>query len=596
MKTTHLTTCLWLRLRLTINQFRRAGRAGVALSGILTAAIVVVAALTLLIGFAVGAVALRAAPARAVMLVWDGVIVGFAFFWFAGLMGELQRSDALSLDRLLHLPVSPSSAFLINFVLSSASVAVVLMLPAMIGLAAGLVTSRGAGMLVLFPLIAAFLLMMSALAYQFRGWLASLMQHPRRRRVITTVLPVAFILLVQLPNLWNTLGPGAGERRDAAAERRRVIRQLDDDREAGRITPEEYRMRRPVAPRSPIGNDSTVRLANTVVPAGWLAYGAESAANGRLWPAFAGTLGMTAIGALSLRRAYGTTLRLYRGDFDRGLTRRASRPAAAARSIGLMTMQLPWTSDRVSGMAMAAFRTWSRAPEMKMALLTPVFMLAAFSRMFASADAGPELMQPLRTTACAGMVLVLGLVGPVANQFAYDRAGFRAFVLGPAPRRDVLLARNLAAIPFALALMGAVVGLAQWLAPLRLDYLAGAVLQLLSMYLVFCIAGNLWSIVSPVTLKPGSGMPVPYQGLRSFGHFLFLLCGSLALSLTLLPLGVAALLQYMNWIINVPVYLVLNAVQLVLIALLYPMVLNWEGGLLQRREQQILEIVGAKSE
>ena len=596
MNTTHLKTFLWLRQRLTINQFRRAGNAGVVLSGILTALVVVVAVLALIIGFLVGAVALRTAPARIVMLAWDGAIIAFAFFWFAGLMSELQRSDALSLDRLLHLPVSPSSAFVINFCLSSLSLALILMLPAMTGLAAGLVASRGAGMLVLFPLIAAFLLMMSAVAYQFRGWLASLMQNARRRRVITAVVPVAFVLMVQLPNLWSNLGPGARERRDAAAERRRIITRLDDDRKAGRITNEEYSRRRPPAPQSPVSDGTTTRLVNAIAPPGWLAYGAESAVNGRLWPAFAGMLGMTVIGTLSLRRAYLTTLRLYRGDFERGPQTIPPRATSTARVSRLMAVRLPWTSDRVSGMAMAAFRTWSRAPEMKMALLTPVFMLTAFSRMFASAGTLPELMVPLRTAGLAGTVLIFGMAGPVANQFAYDRAGFRAFVLGPAPRGEVLLARNLAAFPFSFALMGVMVGISQWLTPMRVDYLAGVLLQLLSIYLVFCVAGNFWSIVTPVALKPGSGMPVPHQGLRSFGHFLFLPCSLLALSLTLLPLGADALAQYMNWFTGVRVYLVLNAVQLVVIARLYPLALNWQDGLLQRREQQILEIVGAKSE
>ena len=36
--------------------------------------------------------------------------------------------------------------------------------------------------LLLFPLLASFLLTVSALTYQFQGWLAALMSNPRRRR------------------------------------------------------------------------------------------------------------------------------------------------------------------------------------------------------------------------------------------------------------------------------------------------------------------------------------------------------------------------------------------------------------------------------
>ena len=104
--------------------------------------------LTLLVGFLVGLLALRTGSSRAVMVVWDGAIVGFVFFWMVGLMSELQRSDAISLDRFLHLPVSPTGAFLINYLGSSISLSLVLMLPAMTGLSAGLVLSRGPVMLV----------------------------------------------------------------------------------------------------------------------------------------------------------------------------------------------------------------------------------------------------------------------------------------------------------------------------------------------------------------------------------------------------------------------------------------------------------------
>ena len=157
-----------------------------------------------------------------------------------GLISELQRSDAISLDRFLHLPVSPSSAFLINYLGSSVSLSLILMLPAMAGLSAGLVLSRGATMLWLFPLVAAFFLLMTAVTYQFRGWLASMMQNPRRRRAIVAVIPVLFFLSFQLPNIWINLSPGARQQREARAEARRERARLDKDLADGRITREEY--------------------------------------------------------------------------------------------------------------------------------------------------------------------------------------------------------------------------------------------------------------------------------------------------------------------------------------------------------------------
>jgi ABC-2 type transport system permease protein len=598
----HLKAFVWLRWRLAVNQTRRSGPGGAVVSGIVTVLMTVGGGVMLILGFLVGFLALRTGPSAAVMVVWDGAIVGFVFFWLAGLMSELQRSDSLSLDRFLYLPVSPSGVFLINYLGSSVSLGLVLMLPAMTGLAAGLALSRGPGMLLIFPLVAAFFLMMTAVTYQFRGWLASMMENPRRRRTIMAVVPILFIALFQLPNMWINLGPGASERRDA----RRTISTLDKDLAAGRITREEYKARRPASPaRDADDGYARARMVNMIAPPGWLAYGAEAVADGRVWPAVAGVFGMALIGAISLRRAYGTTLRMYRGDFDSG--RRtppsaipavlAGRTIAARQSIALMEWRLPWVSERVSSVAVTGFRSWMRASEMKMALFAPVMMLIVFTRMFAGeGGTASDLRRPLMTSSLAGLVLILGLVGPIGNQFGYDRAGFLAFVLGPVPRRDVLMGKNLSVLPFALVMMIVLVALRQWLNPMRLDHLVALLFQLVSMYLLFCLAGNLLSIIGPLALKPGSGMPAGHQGIRSFGPLLLMVVSPMLLGLTLMPLGIEALLSALNWFAWFPAYLVLGVVQVVVMIWLYRLVLDWEGGLLQRREPEILEIVGSRIE
>jgi hypothetical protein len=601
----HLKTFIWLRWRLAANQIRRSGSVGVVISWIFTALMTAGGVVMLLAGFLAGFLALGTGSPRSVMVVWDGAIVGFVLFWLTGLMSELQRADAISLDRFLHLPVSPTSAFLINYLGSSFSLSVILMLPAMIGLSIGLVLSRGAYMLLLFPLVATFFLMMTAVTYQFRGWLASMMKNPRRRRAIMAAVPVLFVVTFQLPNVWNNLGPGAQERRAARADGRRARSTLEDQLSAGRITREEYDRRRRERGGNAEAAYDTARRLNMILPPGWLAYGAEAAAAGRVWPGMAGIFGMGLIGAVSLRRAYGTTLRLYTGDFDSG-RRVAPAPTSSASSgstgavrpsSAFVERRLPWVSDRVSSVAVTGFRWWTRAPEMKMTLLTPVMMLVVFTGMFSGqSGAAPELLRPLATSGLAGIVLILGMAGPLGNQFAYDRAGFRAFVLSPAPRRDVLMGKNLSLLPFALATMAATVGLAQWFNPMRVDLLLGVLVQLVPMYVLFCLAGNLLSIVGPLALKPNSGMPIPHQGIRSFYPLGFILVvAPVLLGLTLLPLGIEALFSLMDWLAGFPAYLVVGLVQAVVALWVYRRVIDWEGALLQRRELQILDIVGAKA-
>jgi hypothetical protein len=160
----------------------------------------------------------------------------------------------------------------------------------------------------------------------------------------------------------------------------------------------------------------------------------------------------------------------------------------------------------------------------------------------------------------------------------------------------MLMGKNLAVLPFALAMMVAMVGLQQWLNPMRFDHLVALIFQLVSMYLLFCLAANLLSIVGPITLKPGSGMPAGHQGIRSFGPLVFMALSPVLLGLTLVPLGIETLLSVMNWFAWFPAYLVFGVVQVVVMVWVYRRVLDWEGDLLQRREPQILEIVGSRIE
>src|SRR5262249_598955 len=161
--------------RLRANQRRRAS----FFTNFLEAFAWLVSALAALIGltagFLIGLLALRSATPAAIMLVWDGVIAIFLFSCTAELLTELQRSEMLSLAGFLHLPVSLRSVFVLNYLGSMFSLAAILFLPAMLGLTIGLVFSQGWFMAFLFPLVVALMLAVTAITYEFRGWLASMM-------------------------------------------------------------------------------------------------------------------------------------------------------------------------------------------------------------------------------------------------------------------------------------------------------------------------------------------------------------------------------------------------------------------------------------
>jgi hypothetical protein len=193
-------------------------------------------------------------------------------------------------------------------------------------------------------------------------------------------------------------------------------------------------------------------------------------------------------------------------------------------------------------------------------------------------------------------MLIVGMGGPVGNQFAFDRAGFRAVVLSPVPRRDVLLGKNLAVLPYAIVTTGAVLALTSWFAPMRIDHLAATVVQTVPMYLVICVAANQMSILAPLALKPGTGMPAPHQGIRNLFPLLFVVLIPLPLGLTLLPLGIEGLLSLTGRLAGFSAYLVLGIAQAVVAVWLYRIAIEWQGRLLQRREQHILDVVASRAE
>jgi hypothetical protein len=98
MNSQHLRAFLWLRWRLRVNQWRRGGIAN---------SVLLVLRLVLGVGFAIalfivflliGCFMLADSSPTVLMYFWDGLILGFLFLWTTGLVADLQRAEALSLN------------------------------------------------------------------------------------------------------------------------------------------------------------------------------------------------------------------------------------------------------------------------------------------------------------------------------------------------------------------------------------------------------------------------------------------------------------------------------------------------------------------
>ena len=193
----HFRALVWLRRRLFRNRMRRAGKFNAVVTQILMVLALIASVAMFFVALGLGVWLLPKASPDHVLYLWTGVVVAFLFFWMLGVMTELQRSEVLSIEKLFHFPISPSSAFFINYLSSLVCLSLILFLPAMFGLAIASVYALGPWMLVSLPLLIAFLLMVTTITYQFRGWLATLMVNKRRRRTIMACVTGSIILISQ---------------------------------------------------------------------------------------------------------------------------------------------------------------------------------------------------------------------------------------------------------------------------------------------------------------------------------------------------------------------------------------------------------------
>jgi ABC-2 type transport system permease protein len=610
----HLKTFLWLRWRLIANRNKRAGKASVVLQGILIAFLALGGFGAFAGGIAAGYYGLPKAPAPIFLYVWDAVVIAFLFMWVVELITELQRSELLSLDKFLHLPVSLGGAFVINYVGSISSLGMIIFLPLMIGLSIGLVFSIGPIMLLLFPLIAAFALMVTALTHQFRGWLASLMVNQRRRRTVITIATFSFILLTQIPNIIGFTSGRWGRRPGTpqSIAARRQIEKLDADLALKKITREEYDAKVRVL-KGPPPNENRqqvyeiVKTANKVVPLGWLPYGAAEGFEGRPLAAVLGMTGLALIGVASLRRSYMTTMRLYTGQFSGNTPRAATVSAEPLPSSGIenrskkytaefLERRFPRISEHASVITVSCFRSLLRAPEAKMLLMSPIIMLFVFGGMLYNQDSNtPEFLRPLMVAGGYTFMMFM-MVGLLGNLFGFDRSGFRVFVLSSAPRKDILLGKNLSNAPFAVGFMFITAIALQAMRPMRTDHYIAILLQMIPMYLLFCLVGNFLSMIAPMPMAMGSLKPVKPKAMVILLQMAFAFVFPIAMAPTLIPLGIEFLLSWTGTWAWFPAYLLFTIVEVALVVWLYVEVLEKQGRMLERRELRILEVVTTKVE
>jgi ABC-2 type transport system permease protein len=578
-----LKTILWLRWRLTRNQWARSKGVGAVIAAVVLFAAFVLATASFVGALLGGMFGLSTAKPLVVMLVWLGLTVAFLFLWMIGLLNEIQRSESIDLQRLMHLPVGLGQMFVVNYIASHLTLSTIIAVPAMLGLAVGLSISHGPAMLLLAPLALSTVLMMSAWTYFLRGWLATLMSNPRKRRTVIMGITFAFIVISQAPNFYFN-----------------ILRSRSHSSSA--FVPGETRDKS----RKASGQEKLDQLiaVQKFIPPLWLPVAAGALAEGRALPALLGTLGCLAIGAVGLRRAYRDTVRFYHGETGKRATKpvgprpvQTSASAPGKTGTGFLELRLPGVPEQSAALAVATLRSLLRAPEVKMAwassLLVTVILGASF--LLRGPPTIPEVVKPFIATG-AVLFSVFMLVQFLSNQFGFDRDGFRALVLSPADRRLILLGKNIASLPvavvFGLLLLTLI---CVWLRP-SIPTVAATLIQIPCVVLIAGLTGNLLSILVPYRIQPGSMKPTKMPALAML---VMVLC-HLLFPAAMAPVFVAPLADLLwrkaGWPNAVPVNLLLSTALLALTALLYWLMLGPLGRLLQRRETKILNVVTAEVE
>ena len=542
MNLSQFLALIQLRFRLSSNQIRKGGQLNSVLFSILAVAIFLFSLVSLVSSAAFGVVLLSNRKPSDILFVWNVLTAVFLVMWSFHVMNRIQQNDAISVEKLLHLPMTFSGAFLLNYVSSFANLTLLMIAPTMIGLALAMPFARNGASAVAIPLTFSFMFMITALTWQFRSWLSEKMQNKRTRGILMAVLPLMFIGLF--------------------------------------VAAVEF-------------TESSLFNILADLPLGWLPAGIHAAETGNWLSGVIGSLAMIAIGCGSLFFAFNSSLRRFTG----ATSGRAAVATSDSRSNAVNWRQsrvfasIPGTSDAVSGIAMATIYSLRRAPEV-FAALVPVAVLAVFGTPYLIGMEGYTVASYAVEVLPIGLISValLGFPGFLFSTFSYDRDAFRAYVLGPVQRQDVLFGKNLAIGVPTVILGWLTMIVVQCFFPVGLLWFLGGLVCLIASFLFLCIIGNAISIFFAVGLKRGSMTPVNTSIIPVLMLYLGVLGGPMV---ALIPTSVCFIIAKLlasvmptGWL-----FLLLALIQLVVAWFVYRRSLVALGASLWRRESDLLGVV-----
>jgi hypothetical protein len=525
----------------------------------------------------------------AILVSCDVLLAIFLFFWFMGLLTEIQRSDLIDFRKMLYLPVSLRMVFVLNFADSLLSPALMFYVFPVTALILGLIVIGRSLAVAAIPLAAGYYFMLGAWTYAVRGFLVALMANKRRRRAILIALPAVFALLCQTPNLARIYFMRNHEAPHTESEQPREI--------ASETVPEsvEDTEERSVKEFEDMVQqwEPVALLGNRIIPLGWFPHGIYSLVSGSMGGASLCFLGSTLLGSLGIALGFRSTRRFYMGTQRRRKRERKVQPEVAARKQErrFIQIKLPFVDDETAAVAQAAFTTYVRHPNVRMALVMPLIVgigLVCVYLFGKGVEIKSETVHALIGAAVLAWPMVSGAMF-IFNVFGADAEGFGTLVLLPGSRRKYLTGRNLALFPMVGGICLILVLLYAVVMRPAVSTMMVLLMQILQVYLSFCIAGNFMSQWAPFRIGTQPMRSVRNQWPSILVAFASLILVPILFLPTIFCLMLDPTLEALRGYRGIPLAPLVSAAFLVITAFVYQVGTASAARRLAKSEQRILE-------
>jgi len=571
-----------------VNLMRRETWIGHLVTLVFSFAVAASVLIVFIIGLGGGFYLAKESSANYYLLAWNGITCFFVFAWIIYFSHDVFRSEGIPLQRLMHLPISPTQAFALNYFQSWLNLPMFYFFGASLGVILGGCIQVGPSLLWQTVPVLLYALMITSVTSLVQARIAAWLVNPRTRRFVLVLVPALVGLFsfgfaistntirdrMPLPGLVSATNPETGS-------------------EQAMIKEESS---------AKISNSQRDRIVRTLqkldisFPPMWLA----GCLSKQISPNFTSLCLMRLMlctSYLTLQSNYDLTLKYYRNGFDSDTVSGKLKHQKESQPVdfdepSFIERRFPGLDETYSSIVAMSWLSLSRSPEIKLSMLLPmmqpIIMMILFGRR-----GGPENphWQFIAVLALSALGLFLSS-GFLCNLFGIDRSGFRFWVLSPIPRGIILHGRNLAfGLPALFLSLAMAIGIAIFWNTSGVVMLE-TVFGLLAFFPLYLLITNIMSILAPFPLPPGGMHPKEFSWRTLAMNLLLTCCLPIILIWCCVPVLLEALAQWF-WkdLPSGPIALV----GLVLVFWrswsFYHQNLNAVGNLLQAREIDLLKTV-----